>query len=133
MLTALHQRRAGFTLVELMLVVAIIALLGALAAPHFIRARKRSQAARILEDLRIIDQAITTWAADNKKKSGDVCVLAELRQYMKPTDTPLYDNGVDVFGHPYGPFVADVTPVVHPMTFTNLQEVAPPDFWSPYF
>ncbi len=49
------SNRKGFTLVEIMIVVAIIALLAAIAVPGFLRARKRSQASRILNDLRMID------------------------------------------------------------------------------
>jgi len=58
MLRKLHTRRGGFTLVEIMIVVAIIALLAAIAVPNFLRARKRSQATQVLEDLRLIDSAI---------------------------------------------------------------------------
>jgi prepilin-type N-terminal cleavage/methylation domain-containing protein len=47
----------GFTLVEIMIVVAIIALLAAIAVPGFLRARKRAQASRILNDLRLIAKA----------------------------------------------------------------------------
>ncbi len=46
MLNKLNKRRGGFTLVEIMIVVAIIALLAAIAVPGFLRARKRSQASR---------------------------------------------------------------------------------------
>src|SRR5206468_6573658 len=49
MLNAINKRRGGFTLVEIMIVVAIIALLAAIAVPGFLRARKRSQASRILK------------------------------------------------------------------------------------
>ena len=44
MLNKFNKRRGGFTLVEIMIVVAIIALLAAIAVPGFLRARKRSQA-----------------------------------------------------------------------------------------
>jgi len=54
MLKAINKRRGGFTLVEIMIVVAIIALLAAIAVPGFLRARKRSQASRILNDLRTV-------------------------------------------------------------------------------
>src|SRR6266446_3997205 len=54
----INKRREGFTLVEIMIVVAIIALLAAIAVPGFLRARKRSQATRILNDLRMIDSAV---------------------------------------------------------------------------
>ena len=61
----------GFTLVEIMIVVAIIALLAAIAVPGFMRARKRSQASRILNDLRIIDSALDQYAIENNKKTND--------------------------------------------------------------
>jgi prepilin-type N-terminal cleavage/methylation domain-containing protein len=48
----------GFTLIEIMIVVAFIALLAAIAVPGFLRARKRSQASLILNDLRKIDSAV---------------------------------------------------------------------------
>jgi prepilin-type N-terminal cleavage/methylation domain-containing protein len=132
MITALHNRRRGFTLVEIMLVVAIIVLLAAIAIPNWSRGRKRSQATRILNDLRVIDHALIQWAADNNKSTGQQATLAELRTYLKPSDTPLYDNGMDLFGHPYGPFQADITPRVHADTFAALEDVAPAEFWSPY-
>src|SRR5213080_99175 len=61
----------GFTLVEIMIVVAIIALLAAIAVPGFLRARKRSQASRILNDLRMIDSALDQYAIEHNKKSND--------------------------------------------------------------
>ena len=53
----LHTRKA-FTLIEIMIVVAIIALLAAIAAPSLLRARKRSQAVSILTDLRLIRSGV---------------------------------------------------------------------------
>ncbi len=126
------KRRSGFTLVEIMLVVAIIATLAAIGTPNFLRARKRAQASRILNDLRVIDHAMIQWTADNAKKPGDVATLDDLQKYMKPTDTPLFDHGVDLFGNSYQPFVSDATPKVDQATFDELSEVAPAAFWSPY-
>ena len=60
-------KRAGFTLVEIMIVVAIIALLAAIAVPGFLRARKRSQATKILNDLRMIDGAVDQYAIETAK------------------------------------------------------------------
>ena len=60
----------GFTLVEIMIVVSIIAMLAALAVPGFLRARKRSQASRIINDLRLIDSAVDQYAIENNKTSG---------------------------------------------------------------
>ena len=68
MLNKLNKRRGGFTLVEIMIVVAIIALLAAIAVPGFLRARKRSQASRIMNDLRMIDSAVDQYAIENNKQ-----------------------------------------------------------------
>src|SRR3954465_14593412 len=72
MLNAFNKRRGGFTLVEIMIVVAIIALLAAIAVPGFLRARKRSQASRILNDLRMIDSAVDQYAIETNRKTGDL-------------------------------------------------------------
>ena len=67
MLQNIRKSRGGFTLVEIMIVVAIIALLAAIAVPGFLRSRKRSQATAILNDARIIDGAIDQYAIENNK------------------------------------------------------------------
>jgi prepilin-type N-terminal cleavage/methylation domain-containing protein len=63
-------RKAGFTLVEIMIVVAIIGLLAAIAIPNFIRARATSQANACINNLRQIDGAINEWALETGKGNG---------------------------------------------------------------
>ena len=129
---ALHYQKRGFTLVEIMIVVAIIALLAAVAVPNFLRARKRSQATRILEDLRVLDYSLERWAMEKNKTRGDAASLEDLRPYIK-TNTLLYSSGEDIFGHSYGEvFSVDSNPVVPDASFEQLSDVAPPEFWSPY-
>src|SRR5215467_6344281 len=70
MLNTFNKHRSGFTLVEIMIVVAIIALLAAIAVPGFLRARKRSQASRILNDLRMIDAACDQYAIETNRSTG---------------------------------------------------------------
>ncbi len=64
------SRKAGFTLVEIMIVVAIIGLLAAIAIPNFIKARATSQANACINNLRQIDAGINEWALENGKSNG---------------------------------------------------------------
>ena len=98
MLNKLNKRRGGFTLVEIMIVVAIIALLAAIAVPGFLRARKRSQASRIINDLRLIDSAVDQYAIENNKLTGVDRSRRRLDQYLKTRDN-LYNTGKDIFGN----------------------------------
>ena len=126
----IHNAR-GFTLVEIMIVVAIIALLASIAVPNFLRARKRSQATRILEDLRLLDSAADQYAIETSKITGMHPAFGDLKNYLK-SGTVLYTTGNDIFGDSYGPFTIDSIPAVSNSAFDALSDVAPPAFWSPY-
>ena len=71
------RRLAGFTLVEIMIVVGIITLLAALAIPGFLRARKRAQASRIKDDLRLIEAAVDQYAVETQRQPGAVVSVAD--------------------------------------------------------
>jgi prepilin-type N-terminal cleavage/methylation domain-containing protein len=131
MLNKLNNRRGGFTLVEIMIVVAIIALLAAIAVPGFLRARKRSQASRIVNDLRLIDSAVDQYAIETNKASGSTVNTADWTQYLKK-GTALYNTGQDLFGNGYGSQKVDSLPKVPASTFSDLKDVAGTDFFSPY-
>lgn len=60
----MRLNRKGFTLVEIMIVVAIIGLLAAIAIPNFVRARTRAQLSSCLANLKQIDGAKQVWAID---------------------------------------------------------------------
>jgi prepilin-type N-terminal cleavage/methylation domain-containing protein len=125
------RKTRGFTLVEIMIVVAIIALLASIAVPNFLRARKRSQATRILEDLRMLDGACDQYAIETNKLSGMNPLMADLKNYLK-TGSTLYSTGKDIFGVSYGPFTVDSIPKVSTSSFNALSDVADSSFWSPY-
>src|SRR2546423_10620785 len=126
-----RKKHAGFTLVEIMIVVAIIALLAAIAVPGFLRARKRSQATKILNDLRMIDSAIDQYAIETGKKTGDTVNVTDWTNYVKK-DTTLYNSGADLFGNTYGAQLVDSLPKASASAWASLSDVADDAFWSPY-
>ncbi len=127
-----HPRRSGFTLVEIMIVVAIIALLASIAVPGFLRARKRSQATRIINDLRLLDNAIDQYAIENNKLSGKTANFTDLKVYMKKGGA-LYNTGNDILGNQFGPtFTVDTLPRVPTASRLALSDIANTAFWSPY-
>lgn len=132
MLQKLNTKRGGFTLVEIMIVVAIIALLAAIAVPNFLRSRKRSQATQILEDLRQIDAGIDQYAIESNRAGGSNVVWADVQKYIK-AGTRLYNSGAtDILNNAFTITSVDTAPKVNAATFTALSDVAPADFWSPF-
>ena len=125
------QFKKGFTLVEIMVVVSIIATLAAIALPGFLRARKRSQSSKILNDLRMLDSALDQYAIETGRIAGFTPVFADLKRYLKP-GTTLFNTGGDLFGNTYTiPSVDTVLALPH-STFLIVSDVAPFEYWSPY-
>ena len=92
-----RHHKAAFTLIEIMIVVAIIGLLAVIALPSMIKARKQSQARRVLNDARQMDSAVDQWAIDYNKKDGDAIDTAGAASYLKTSWKPN-----DVLNHAYG-------------------------------
>jgi prepilin-type N-terminal cleavage/methylation domain-containing protein len=135
MLQKLNKNRGGFTLVEIMIVVAIIALLAAIAVPNFLRARKRSQASRVLQDMRMVDSAIDQYAIEYNKTTNQAVNWTDIKAYLK-TGSKLYNSGgMDMLGFTIngGSFTVDGIPRISSSTYNALSDVAPSDFWSPFY
>jgi len=77
------NKTAGFTLVEIMIVVAIIGLLAAIAIPNFVKARENAQLNSIFNNLRIVEGAKDQWALENKKGTGDATTMVLISDYLK--------------------------------------------------
>jgi type II secretory pathway pseudopilin PulG len=116
-----------------LVLVTVIALLAAIAVPGFLRARKRSQATRVLMDLRLIDAAIDQYAIQNAKKSGARVEWADIQTFIPPNSNLSKSGGRDILGNRFGPeFTVDSPPTVPEETYRALSDVAPPEFWEPY-
>ena len=75
-------KKRGFTLVEIMIVVAIIGLLAAIAIPNFVRARTSAQTSACIASLRVIDGAKSQWALETHKANSDTPVQGDIQPYM---------------------------------------------------
>ncbi|MBL7072118.1 MAG: prepilin-type N-terminal cleavage/methylation domain-containing protein [Candidatus Omnitrophica bacterium] len=84
----IFRRKKGFTLVEIMIVVAIIGLLAAIAIPNFVKARDTAQKNACIANLKQIQGATQVWAIDANKSGSDTVLMNDLvPNYIKKTPT----------------------------------------------
>lgn len=126
----------GFTLVEVMVVVALIALLASIATPDFIRARRRAQANIVVDEMRALESAMSLYAIENGKRGSMPIASADIATFLPfiKTNSQLYNTlPNDLLGNPIGLSTLDTPPKIANATYNGLSDSVPLDFWSPYY
>ena len=82
------NRRGAFTLIEVMVTVAIIGMLSAISVPSWVKSRERAQLNNIISNLRIIESSKEQWALEQKKGTGDTPVATDIAPYLKNNTMP---------------------------------------------
>jgi prepilin-type N-terminal cleavage/methylation domain-containing protein len=119
------SRKSGFTLVEIMIVVAIIGLLAAIAIPNFVRARTTSQMNACINNLRQIDGAKQQWALETKQATNATPGYSDISVYLKNAVSCPAGGSVTTFTGSYTPNNVSLPPTCNILSTTHVLPVQP--------
>lgn len=129
-----QKTKQGFTLLEIMIVTAILALVATMAVPSVLRSRKQSMATRVLEDARLLNIAKDQWALERHRRGTDTPTADEIRLYLKSG----HDIIADLYGTPYLLGNANQPVLVAPSTIGTFSDLFLSDedesqFWGVHY
>ena len=87
-MTIQRRRKSGFTLIEIMIVVAVIGLLAGISTPRIVKARDTSQLAVIINNLRMIEESKDAWALESRRANGALATDTDLEDFFKGYKMP---------------------------------------------
>jgi prepilin-type N-terminal cleavage/methylation domain-containing protein len=110
-------RKGGFTLVESMIVVAIIGMLAAIAVPNFVEARRNAQMRTCIVNLQQIDGAVQRWASEQNKDDQQQVTYNDIRGYLR--NLPVCPAGGKTFEDSYTISTVEARPVCQKRPLTH--------------
>lgn len=124
------RRTGAFSLAEIVVVVAIIALMAVAIVPFFAVSRKKAAARKVRDELALLDSAVQKYAVETQRPAGFHPVFGDLRKYLPAGSGPLARGGRDPIGNPYGPFTTGEPAVAAPKTLEFYSDVIEGNFWK---
>jgi type II secretory pathway pseudopilin PulG len=126
------KHRAAFSIIEIILVIAIIAMMIAIIIPGVLHSRKRGRAEAVRHEMKLLDTALQQYALQTGKEAGATATFGDVKKYLDPLGELVRANGNDELGHPFGTFTIGSPITVPAATADELGSVVDPAFWADY-